>query len=446
MLKFVKRQHKKTKSVHGSVHGLTIFVQKKAMIKFYLRDKKSISSTAIMMTVFYENDRMKIATGCSIPPKMWQEKKQRSKVTIEFHEANEINDKLDLIESVMLSLLKKYRDENYYPSPAKIKADLLKQNQVPLKSKNATTFWDYFDRFIEDKRKLNPDVRDYNNSLRKHLQKTELVMGKKLSFQMIANESSEFNLEWMNYLSFTALNSEGEPGLMPNTIGKQNKNLKAFFNWCFDKNIVSKFSLKAYPTIMEDVDKIYLSEADLNAIEQLKLDNKEQQIVRDLFLIGCETGLRFSDFTRITEHDIRNNELHIIPKKTKNAGVKKLIIPMSLRFQEIFERYNGILPNYDKNHLTKFNKTIREIAEQAKLFDEIKFYREIAGETVTVSKKKFEEVSSHTCRRTFCTLKFLKGMPAQAIMKFSGHQTERSFLKYLKLDAELTAKKYAGYF
>jgi hypothetical protein len=37
-------------------------------------------------------------------------------------------------------------------------------------------------------------------------------------------------------------------------------------------------------------------------------------------------------------------------------------------------------------------------------------------------------------------------MPAQAIMKFSAYKTERNFLKYLKLDAELTAKKYGEYF
>ena len=66
--------------------------------------------------------------------------------------------------------------------------------------------------------------------------------------------------------------------------------------------------------------------------------------------------------------------------------------------------------------------------------------------TIKVTKYKFEEVSSHTCRRTFCTLKFLKGMPPQAIMKFTGHTSERNFLKYLKLDAELTAQKYKGYF
>lgn len=78
--------------------------------------------------------------------------------------------------------------------------------------------------------------------------------------------------------------------------------------------------------------------------------------------------------------------------------------------------------------------------------DEIKFYREVAGDKLMITKKKFEEVSSHSCRRTFCTLKFLKGMPAQVIMKFSGHKSERSFLKYLKLDAELTANKYGEFF
>jgi hypothetical protein len=32
------------------------------------------------------------------------------------------------------------------------------------------------------------------------------------------------------------------------------------------------------------------------------------------------------------------------------------------------------------------------------------------------------------------------------IMKFSGHSSERSFLKYLKLDAEVVAKKYKAFF
>jgi integrase len=346
----------------------------------------------------------------------------------------------------MLSLLKKYRDENYYPSPSRIKSDLIKLNNVPLKHRKAKTFWDHFEDFIEAKGKELPDIRDYNNSLRKHLKKVEKILEKPLTFSLIASDSGIFPQEWMNYLSFTATNLEGEPGLLPNTVGKQNKNIKAFLNWCFDKNVVSRFSLKPFVTVMEDVDKIYLTEEDLCALEALELTDSHESIVRDLFLVGCETGLRFSDFSRITEHDFRSDGLHIVPKKTKKSGVKKVIIPLSARFRSIVERYNGVLPNYDRNQVTRFNRTIRELCQLAGMEDEITFYREVAGESIMVIKRKYEEVTSHTCRRTFCTLKFLKGMPAQAIMKFSGHKSERSFLKYLKLDAELTARKYGEYF
>ena len=42
--------------------------------------------------------------------------------------------------------------------------------------------------------------------------------------------------------------------------------------------------------------------------------------------------------------------------------------------------------------------------------------------------------------------KLLKGLPASVILKFSGHSSERSFLKYLKLDTEVVAKKYKAFF
>jgi integrase len=416
------------------------------MINYYLKNKNAVNQTLIFMTVFYDNIRVKLSTGCSVDPKLWLEKKQRVKVTIENQDANIINDKLDQYEVVMDSLMKKYRDEDFYPSPEVIKADLMKLNKVPTKSKKAKTFWDHFEDFIAEKRKINPDVRHYHNGLRKHLRKTEEIIGRPLTFALINAQSSRFNEEWTNYLSFIAINSQGDSGLMPNSIGKENKNIKAFFNWCFDKNITSRFSLKGYPTIMEDVDNIYLTDADLEAIENKVIEDPKYAVVRDLFLVGCETGLRYSDYVRIQPHDFMREELHIVPKKTKKQGVKKVIIPLSERFKRILEKYDGVLPNLDKNHITNFNKMIREICESLNMKDEIKFYREIAGKTIKVTKYKFEEVSSHTCRRTFCTLKFLKGMPAQAIMKFTGHTSERNFLKYLKLDAELTAQKYKNFF
>ena len=54
------------------------------MIRFYLREKTATEFTSVLMTVFYENNRLKILTGCKVPTNMCNSKKQRVKVSIEF--------------------------------------------------------------------------------------------------------------------------------------------------------------------------------------------------------------------------------------------------------------------------------------------------------------------------------------------------------------------------
>jgi hypothetical protein len=74
---------------------------------------------------------------------------------------------------------------------------------------------------------------------------------------------------------------------------------------------------------MEDVDNIYLTDADLDAIEGKEIEDPKYAVVRDLFLVGCETGLRYSDYVRIQQpQDFMREKLHIVTKKTKRLGVK----------------------------------------------------------------------------------------------------------------------------
>lgn len=415
------------------------------LLKFYLRKTKSKSLSTIQAVLYYEGYRSKLSTGIRIPVKYWNTKKQRSKVLLEFPEGEQINDQLDKMQEVMNSLIKKYRDLGYYPKPEILRKEYLSLNDNPIKNKKDKTFWDYFEEFIEYKNKELNDIRDYTNSLRKHLTNIEKSLGRPLQFELIASPESDFAEDWNRYLLYEAVNSEGNPGLAANTAGKQNKNLKVFLNWCFDRNIITRFSLKKFPTIQEDVDKVYVTEKELEKIYKLDLHDEHEKTVRDLFIIGCETGLRFSDFIRIDSDDIRNSQIHFRPKKTKKHG-NKVIIPISERLDSVLSKYNYSPPSFNNKQVTQFNSTLREICKKAKINAEIIRYRQIAGKEIKEIKYKYQEISSHTCRRTFCTLKFLKGMPAQAIMKFSGHKSERNFLKYLKLDAELTANKYEAYF
>jgi len=60
--------------------------------------------------------------------------------------------------------------------------------------------------------------------------------------------------------------------------------------------------------------------------------------------------------------------------------------------------------------------------------------RRTKGGLKTISTlQKWEMISSHTCRRSFCTNQYLAGMPTLTIMAVSGHETETSFLKYIKV-------------
>lgn len=49
------------------------------------------------------------------------------------------------------------------------------------------------------------------------------------------------------------------------------------------------------------------------------------------------------------------------------------------------------------------------------------------------TKSKYQWITSHTCRRSFCTNEFLAGTPVELIMKISGHKGLKDFYKYVKI-------------
>ena len=416
-----------------------------AEIHFYLRDQLA-EKTTIYASASYDGYRVRISTEIRIPTKFWNNAKQRAREVMEFADHETINKDLMKITEVLNTVYEKNKSEGVILKPKQFKEEFLASKDSPIIEKKINTFWDFFENFIDAKKKQLTDVRDYDKSLRKHLSNVELKMKRPLTLRLIKEPMEEFVINWEQYLKFETLNAKGEKGLSLNTVGKQNKNLKVFLNWCFDLGLYERFSLKSFPTLMEEVDNISLTEAELVTLMKLDLENDKERIARDLFIIGCETGLRWSDFSKITKDQIHDGKLTFLPQKTSNYRKTKIIIPVSKRFADVLERNNDEIPSLGKVKVTYFNHIIREVCRKAKMTEEMKIQREVSGKTITETRYRYQEVSSHTCRRTFCTLKFLKGMPAQAVMKFSGHSSERNFLKYLKLDAELTARKYGEYF
>ena len=416
-----------------------------ASIKFNLRDIKAKRDTLIVLMFNFNNQRIRISTGCSVLPKYWNTNKQRVKELMEVPNHHYINKKLEKISNVLFNEYSKLIDDFEY-----IDKDVLLENYhneiaSPKQKKIIQkTFWHYYEEFIAYKRKQLNDIRDYNNSLRKHILATEKILKRKTTFESIKKLDAGFVDEMEHYLTYIAINSKGDEGLSQNTIGKQFKNLRVFLNWCFEREYVKHFSIKHLKVRQEIIDEVYMQEQELNTLIKMKLSDKLERKVRDGYILGCNTALRFSDLQLLRSSHINRTKgketIEIQQKKTK----KKVIIPINKIALSILKKYDYQSPIKDICGVD-FNKTIKKICKDAKI-DSIKTqYKTIRGKLQEFDYKKYELVSSHTCRRTFCTLQVKKGTPISFIMGVTGHKSEKNFFRYLKLDEETKAEEMRKY-
>jgi integrase len=113
----------------------------------------------------------------------------------------------------------------------------------------------------------------------------------------------------------------------------------------------------------------------------------------------------------------------------------QVIIPCNPVIFQIFEKYqhnSNMLPRTISNQ--KFNEYIKEVCKLAEL-------NEVGRLSSKPKNKLWQLVSSHTARRSFATNFYLQGFPTIDLMRITGHKTERSFLKYIRVTKLDTAKR-----
>lgn len=220
-----------------------------------------------------------------------------------------------------------------------------------------------------------------------------------------------------------------------NTIAKNIRNLKAFLNEATKQGVNSNMAFRAFEKKTEDTDTIYLTPDELETLWKLDLSNKPHlERVRDLFLVGCWTGLRFGDLSRVKPENIKDGFIEIEQAKTKGF----VIIPLHHYVTAIFDKYNGELPKAISNQKT--NKYLKNIARLAGLNDNIHITETVGGVQRSVKRQKWELVTTHTARRSFASNQYRSGFPAQSLMKITGHKTEKAFLRYIRLSDKEHAK------
>lgn len=189
---------------------------------------------------------------------------------------------------------------------------------------------------------------------------------------------------------------------------------------------------------MDEHDVVTLDRDEITRIYVYSNLTKSEVVVRDLFVIACQTALRYSDFSRLTEDNFIDNVIQI---KTQKTGTL-VIIPQSKYVREILRKYNYQLPKCPC--IQYFNKVIKSVCRKVGITQSVPYERTIGLERVSLMVEKWKRIGSHSGRRSAATNMFLAGIPALRIMKITGHKTEEAFMRYIGLSKEENAAVLAG--
>ena len=429
---------------------------------FKLKNKHSENETAILLHVFHKNfpNGRKFVYGISssILPALWDETAQRAitdKKTLKTFEksfptiSNDLSNLNRRIDDFELEV------KNYFSlteiSKVKVTAEDLKA---------------HLDGKFNQRHKVEVVVRKetLNEYIKRYISELEsgkrLYEGKKLKVGSIKNyktfqtqfdlfqskKKQEINFDDINakfhseFVHF--LNSKKIPYRI-NTVGKHIARIKRLMRASMDEGLHSNdaFSKENFPAYQVETDEVYLTEDELIKLENLDLsDHPEWILYRDIFLIGCYTAQRVSDYNEISAFHIGklDNGKPSLTIYHQRKGSQKVIIPMKTALKRLLQKYNYSPPRIVEQTL---NDNIKDICELAKINDMIEIEEVIGGSRVRDLKPKHAMVSSHTARRTGATNMYLGGVRPIDIMTLTGHKKESTFLKYIRIGKEETANR-----
>lgn len=184
-----------------------------------------------------------------------------------------------------------------------------------------------------------------------------------------------------------------------------------------------------FDTRREETDSIYLTENEiLELMEISDFQNPVEEHVRDIFVVGCFTAMRFSDYSTLDGSAIRNNRYEFVQKKTG----EKVVVPIHPIVKNILEKHNYSLPEVPPNN--EFNRLIKIVGSKLKCLN-VPFIKQITykRERKTISLMKYEFLQTHTARRSFCSNEYLRKTDPILIMAISGHKSHKSFMRYIKV-------------
>lgn len=416
------------------------------------KEKDKGESDPLLIVLHYRvsgDQKLIYSTGQKIAPKNWSKQKQRARPS--YTKATELNAYLDKLAERVDAAALAIRTEGRSVTREELRQRIHEKQKSADEQHEKNNVLAFLNDFIEiqraEHRKEGRNAADIGvNTLKIYSTLRIYLTGYckqhgilRLTFDHM---DQPFFDSFKRYLR-TKQNSLGN-----NSLIKYLRTLKALLRKAVRLKYTTsrEFELAEINVSAEESEAIFLTEGEIASVYSCRKayeawDNGESlQIEADRLVLGCCIGMRFGDSITIQpEHVVRRTDGVILIKlKTQKTGELISVPLLHPAAIEILERYGWASPPpVTSQHANRTFKTVCSIAG--------------INEPVTLSTgenvPKWQLVTTHTMRRSFATNHYLNGVPSIILMRFTGHRSERSFFKYIRIDrlqaADQIIKHYA---
>lgn len=378
-------------------------------VNFNLKDRKATESL-VYVIIWNGGRRHKRSTGVSVRTDRWGGGKGRLTTDTEV-EAR--------LREIRLALEERINDLS---TPTEIDAALdevlaARPGHIPAKQNKAgrPSLWEFADEWAS---------RNVSSSRQR---KSNVAVMK----DILGDWTDWEDIDSAAYLRL--VNEMNKRGYSKNYQGTIISKLKAIMSEGFKLKYHKQDDYRYFTKMSEPADTVYLTKKEVERLWKADIKSPLTARARDLFIVGVFTAARFSDYSQLTKENIYRGKITFHQRKTGG----KVIIPASPKVIEVLNRYGGKAPAMNQN---TFNKEIKKACMMAKINERVQVQRSVGTRHYVEVVPKWQLVSSHTARRTGCTLLYLQGLPIRQIMLLSGHTTETSFLRYVRFTKEENAE------
>jgi len=390
--------------------------------KFHLQSPKGAvdGDFPLLMLFSVNGKRLQYYTGIRMPKK-YQVKTGKYPFSNKWQEAPGVKIKLDALVRFVYSIETDLISEGITQTVDVYRAELDKRfkGREVEKAKTATLE----DRIAEYLLHVKTNLA--NNTFRSTqsgLNHFRSFLGNKVN-TMTIHEVTEPVIERFNeYLKEDRLN---------NTVVKAMQVLRTFIQYCYKKKYIA-----AVPTLEtgspNNITVIHLSHDEVMKMAYTPMPSPTLERVRDFFVFGCFTGMRYSDIAGLKKTNVYKDHIKFFIQKS--GSTQTLTVPFTPMSKLILEKYKDTPGPYALPSISnqKTNDYLKEVAFYSGLNTTVEVAHKTAvGKIEKVEQSKAELISCHTSRKSFITIAMTLGMPESVIVSITGHtKGSKAFHKY----------------